>query len=187
MRTFIAFDIEENTRASLAQAQRAMGRLPSVRWVRPAGIHLTLKFLGEIEAAVVPEVLGAMRVALAGVEPFEFAVRGLGWFPPGRRPRVLWAGVDGDEGALSLVAGRLNVALVDCGVRPERRGFKPHLTLARVRGPVDAASIEKAFERVSGPDFGSNAAESLVLYMSELHPTGACYTVLGKIELERGA
>lgn len=184
MRTFIAFDIDENTRASLARAQCAMGCLPSVRWVRTAGIHLTLKFLGEIEEAVVPGVLGAMRAALAGVEPFEFAVRGLGWFPPGRRPRVLWAGVEGDDGALNLVAGRLNEALVDCGVRAEKRAFRAHLTLARVRGRVDVVNIEKAFERVSGRDFGSNAAEGLVLYMSELHPTGARYTRLGEIKLE---
>ena len=92
MRTFIAFDIDDGVRSALRVAQRAMGRIASVRWVRPESIHLTLKFIGNIEDRLLPAVFEVMRAAVAGLEPFEFDVRGLGWFPPGQRPRVLWAG-----------------------------------------------------------------------------------------------
>jgi 2'-5' RNA ligase len=163
MRTFIAFDVGDDIRAGLRAAQRAMGRIASVRWVKVESIHLTLKFIGEIEDRLLPSVFEIMRSAVADVAPFEFEVRGLGWFPKGRRPRVLWAGVEGDGGTT--------------------RPFRPHLTLGRVKGRLGTEVAEEAFERVRRKDFGVAYAGELVLYMSELHPDGARYTRLGSVEL----
>ena len=120
---------------------------------------------------------------MAGVEPVEFAVRGLGWFPTGRRPRVLWAGVDCEGDVLSGIARRLDEGLADLGVRPENRAFRPHITLGRVREPLDAEAAEDAFERVVRREFGRSVANELVLYMSELHPEGACYMRMGAVGL----
>ncbi|MHC4712250.1 MAG: RNA 2',3'-cyclic phosphodiesterase [Planctomycetota bacterium] len=183
MRTFIAFDVGDDIRAGLRAAQRAMGRIASVRWVKVESIHLTLKFIGEIEDRLLPSVFEIMRSAVADVAPFEFEVRGLGWFPKGRRPRVLWAGVEGDGGTLPAIAARLNEGLAEVGVSRENRPFRPHLTLGRVKGRLGTEVAEEAFERVRRKDFGVAYAGELVLYMSELHPDGARYTRLGSVEL----
>ena len=185
MRTFIAFDISEETRQALERAQRAMAGLRGVRWARPDGIHLTVKFLGDIEDAVVPAVFEVMREAVADVGPFEYDVRGLGFFPPGRRPRVLWAGVDRGSITLRRIAERLNAGLANVGVPPENREFKPHLTLGRVRWTLEVAAVEGAFKKVGEADFGVCDAGEVVLYMSELRPDGARYTRLGAAGLEQ--
>lgn len=184
MRTFIAFDMSDRTREALRGAQRAMAALRGVRWARPEGIHLTVKFLGEIEDAAVPRVLEVMREAVEGEEPFEFDVRALGFFPDGRSPRVLWAGVQRGVAALRRIAERLDTGLCDVGVAAEKRDFKPHLTIGRARGRLDAAAVENAFRQVGEADFGTCAACELVLYMSELGPGGARYTRLGAVSLQ---
>ena len=183
MRSFIAFDISDETRKALGEAQRAMGRQSPVRWVKPAGIHLTMKFLGEISDNLVGEVLAVMKEAVRDVEPFEFEVSGLGCFPSTRRPRVIWAGVESDEETLSGIAAALDKGLSVIGIAPEERAFKPHMTLGRVRGSLGEGGIEEMFDRVRVGAFGVNVARELVLFMSELHPSGARYTRLGAVGL----
>lgn len=184
MRTFIAFDVSDRTREALGCAQRAMAGLRGVRWARPESIHVTLKFLGETEEAAVPRVFDIMREAVVGEEPFEFDIRALGFFPEGRSPRVLWAGVDKGEMALRRIAEGLDAGLADVGVAPEKRDFKPHVTIGRARGRLDAAAVESAFRQVGEADFGTCPADELALYMSELGPGGARYTRLGAVSLQ---
>ncbi len=186
MRTFIAFDISDETRAALERAQKSMGSLPGVRWVRPHGIHLTVKFLGNIGDDLVGGVFDLMRAAVADIEPFDFDVSGLGTFPPGRRARVVWAGVEKGSEIISEVAGKLDMRLTEVGVPREGRAYTPHLTLGRVRGRLDEETLKHALERVGQADFGFTTAEELVLYMSELHPAGARYTRLGAAVLAKG-
>lgn len=184
MRTFVALDLTEETQAALRAAQKAMGRLGGLRWTDPAAIHLTLKFIGDIEDARLAAAFDVMRRAAAGVAPVEFAVRGLGWFPPGRRPRVIWAGIEGSTGVIAELARRLDEGLADLGIAREARAFKPHLTLGRANGRIDASEVEAAFGRIAKREFGQELAEELVLYMSELLPSGARYTRMGAIPLE---
>jgi 2'-5' RNA ligase len=184
MRTFAAFDISEETRRALHAAQKSMGRLNGVNWADTEGIHLTLKFIGEIEDAKIPAVFDAMKRAVAGVAPIGFAVKGLGWFPPGRRPRVIWAGIETEGEAMAGVVGRLEEGMAELGVPPEGRGFKPHLTLGRARGTIGPEELEAAFGRIARREFGRETAEELVLYMSKLLPSGAEYTRMGAVRLE---
>jgi len=184
MRTFVAFQMSQEIHAALRAAQRAMGRLNGVGWTDPANIHLTLKFIGEIEDRKLPAVFEVMRQAVKGVAPIEIAVRGLGWFPPGRRPRVVWAGVESDTDVLVQVSRRLDEGLAELGVPREGRAFKPHLTMGRARGTIDAEAIEAAFGRVSRSEFGREVVDELVLFMSELQPSGAVYTRMGAVPLE---
>jgi len=183
MRTFIAFEIPEEIQAALRAAQKAMGRLAGVHWANTAGIHLTVKFIGEIEDANVPRVFDAMKQAAEGIAPIDYAVKDLGWFPPGRRPRVLWADVE-SGGEFAEIARRLDESLLGIGIAAEMRPFKPHLTLARVRGTLDADAVEAAFSRVGGRDFGADTADELVLFMSELLPGGARHTRMGGVPLK---
>jgi 2'-5' RNA ligase len=161
-----------------------MGRLAGIRWIDPAGVHLTLKFIGEIEDSKIPAVFEAMKQAAKESGPVEFVVKGLGWFPAGRRPRVIWAGVENPDGAMASIAARLEEGLSELGVAREGRGLKPHLTLGRSRGTIEAGEIEEAFGRISKREFGRETAEELVLYMSKLLPSGAEYTRMGGVRLE---
>jgi len=183
-RTFIAVEISDATRDALKAAERAMGRLPGVRWSNLDTMHLTLKFLGDIEDSLVPGVFEVMREAVKGIAPFEFSVKGLGWFPPGRRPRVLWAGIENPEGSIETIAKRLDEGLAALGIAGDGKPYRPHVTLSRIRGPIDTDVVEEAFGRVGRGEFGREAVDEIVLFMSELNPSGAVHTRMGAVSLE---
>jgi len=127
IRLFVAVDLPESVRRQLAGL--CFG-VPGAHWVAAEQIHLTLRFIGEVDGAMFRDV----REALAGVRSGSFAmqVQGLGYFPPRQLPRILWAGVAKNE-ALVLLRNRVEATLVRCGLEPEGRKFAPHITLARLR------------------------------------------------------
>ena len=131
MRRLSALRVGLGVRRRLADTIRWMGReVPSgVRWVDSEGIHLTLKFLGDIDPALVEDVLRAMEQAASGTLPFQVHLNGLGVFPNLRRPRVLWAGVGGDMDALGALQEKVEAAMEGLAFPRERRAFSPHLTL----------------------------------------------------------
>jgi 2'-5' RNA ligase len=141
LRLFVACELPVEVLAGLARAQEDLRRAGAepLRWARPEGIHVTLKFLGNVD----PSRAGDISEALAGaIEPFELRVRpaGVGGFG-GSRLRVVWAGLEGDIEGLAALAGRVEQALEPLGFPAERRPFAPHLTLARV--PDSASSEER--------------------------------------------
>jgi 2'-5' RNA ligase len=142
LRLFVALELPNDVRGALARLQDELRNAgaPKLRWVRPEGIHLTLKFLGNVEEGRV----SAIEMALDGaIEPFELALQPshVGGFG-GRRLRVVWVGLDGDIEALAALAARVDEAMGGEGFERERRPFAGHLTLARV--PDDAPSEERA-------------------------------------------
>jgi RNA 2',3'-cyclic 3'-phosphodiesterase len=177
MRLFVALDIPEEVRASLGAI---IGKLrpasPKARWVRVAGIHITLKFIGE----TAPEKAQAIKTALAAVpprDPIAMNFRGLGFFPHQRRPRVLWAGVEAGPGLAELAAA-VDAALAPLGIPREDRAFSPHLTLARFDMPRGLDALHAAAEKAGSPEFGATIAREFHLYQSVLKPGGAEYTRL---------
>jgi 2'-5' RNA ligase len=156
-----------------------------VAWVAPDNFHLTLKFLGRVDATRLDAVAGALARASAGCRPFALQVRGLGAFPTPARPRVLWAGVD--EGAVPAagLAGRIDAALVELGFEPESRPFSAHVTLGRVREPRPNHALAPAL--AGGDTFGRQHVDRLALMRSELSPGGARYTELVAIPLGAGS
>ncbi|MDI7277312.1 MAG: RNA 2',3'-cyclic phosphodiesterase, partial [Anaerolineae bacterium] len=135
VRTFVAIELDVDLRTTLGELQGRLRRAPLARlgrWVAPEGIHLTLKFLGNVPAGRVPELGEALRRACARIAPFEIAIAGLGCFPSYQRPRVLWVGVEEPTGSLERLYSAVERELERVGFRPEGRPFTPHLTLARV-------------------------------------------------------
>jgi len=116
-----------------------------------------------------------------GVDPFEISIRGLGWFPSGRRPRVIWAGVEDAGGDVEAIARRLDDGLVDVGIAAEAKQFRPHITLSRLRGAIDTGAVEKAFAGVGRKEFGRETVDEIVLFMSELMPSGAVHSRMGAV------
>lgn len=141
--------------------------LAKLSWSRAENLHITTKFIGEWPE----ERLDEMKCALAATPapgPIEIAVRGLGWFPNERRPRVFWAGIEGGEPLRALVRAT-EQAVAQLGVPVEERVYSPHLTLARIREAVPLDALCKALEALPsgcGFDFGSFRASSFFLYLS---------------------
>jgi 2'-5' RNA ligase len=175
MRVFVAIDLADNVRQRLTSEQAQLrvkcGRSRGIHWTRPEGWHLTLKFLGEIE----PEQVKAVAAALVALPPFpafEIDVKGFGFFPDARRPRVFWAGLDAPP-ALAELAGRVESALEPLGFERETRPFRPHLTLARLDGldPI----LEAAVPLLPRTSLGRFEVREYFLFESRLYPGGAEY------------
>jgi RNA 2',3'-cyclic 3'-phosphodiesterase len=143
-------------------------------------LHLTLKFLGGVDASLVDRVATALTQAAAGVAAFDLEVRDLGAFPSAARPRVLWAGTGAGAAQTSALAARLEAALEPLGFASESRPFSAHVTLARVRVPRPNPSLAAALR---GGAFGCQHVDHAALMRSELSPRGARYTELARLPL----
>jgi len=157
-----------------------------VRWVRPEGIHLTLKFFGEVAADQAPTIQNALTQATQGLPPVALEADHLGVFPNPLQPRVVWIGVAGEVEKLGQLQKALEASLTHLGFPPEARGFTPHLTLGRVTESLqsgDRQALTEALTRLPMGPFPSWTATSLSLIRSELRPSGAVYTRLAEIPL----
>ena len=155
----------------------------SVSWVAPENLHVTVKFLGNVDAARVPSVIDALRSAVRGHAPFDLEVGGLGAFPSATRARVLWAGLIGGTAPLGALAASVEDALAHLGFPREDRPFSPHITLARVREPRRSPELAEALGVASGRRFGQVAVPDIALMRSDLSPRGARYSTLASIAL----
>jgi 2'-5' RNA ligase len=156
-----------------------MGR--AVKPVSADNLHLTLKFLGDVEAILTPQITDAVQTAVGDLAAFEMPLVGLGAFPHARRPSIIWVGTAGAR-ALVEIADSLERLLRPLGFEPERRKFHPHVTLARIRSkPPD--ELATMLEAKQSTDFGTVPVTAVQLFQSELHADGPRYTVLSTVEL----
>ncbi|HEY7849361.1 MAG TPA: RNA 2',3'-cyclic phosphodiesterase [Ktedonobacterales bacterium] len=189
-RTFIALDLSEAARATLHNDLRRLARgLPDVRFVDPASLHLTLAFLGELDDEALAAVIALAGEVARHAAPFELALAGLGVFGPTDAPRVIWAGVGGELRSLLALQRRLADALVAEGFPREQRPFSPHLTLARLKRPLDEAARQRLRALLGGPSTRPTRwrVADLRVMRSELAATGARYTALSVAPLAGGA
>ena len=182
MRLFVALEIPPAVRENLAalidelRAADAASSKNKARWVRAENLHVTLKFIGHVDAGK----LDAIRAELAEVgsdAPVELRFRGLGFFPNERRPRVLWAGVEGSP-SLAALAGEIDTRLSKLGIPRETRDFSPHLTLARFDPPGISEALRAAAQKNITREFGGVRTGEFHLFESKTRPTGAEYTRL---------
>ena len=184
IRCFIAIELPEETLQKLAAIQQQLIRSRSgVRWVKPGSIHLTLKFLGNILPAQVDDIAAAAALAVREEAPINLCAGGIGAFPSERKPRVIWVGLGGDIERLANIQAGLEKALEPLGFAREGRGFRPHLTLGRVRDRHRLQSLIEAMSTLELPEFNSFDANEIILYKSDLRPTGAIYTKLHRMPL----
>lgn len=186
-RLFIAAELSEPACAELAAVQSRLQRgNPPVRWVAPEALHLTLRFLGDTDSALLAGIDAAMRTAAGGAGAIELRLAGLGAFPSLQRPQVLWAGVAGATAALEQLAARIEQALRAAGLPGEQRPFRAHLTLGRVRRAAPAAALAQLAAAIrTHPPLAEVAwpIERIVLLRSELLPQGPRYTALATAQL----
>jgi 2'-5' RNA ligase len=187
IRAFIALDIDEALRTALqTRTEDLRGGVPerAVRWVQPESIHLTLKFLGDIHAKMVPDIEAGLEAAAVGIGLFRMQVAELGCFPNDRRPRVIWVGVKEESGALKTLYNALETQMAGLGFERERRKLHPHLTLGRVRRSASRSDVRDVAQALQDGHIGAIGAvdcSHVHLYQSELRPTGAVYSRLASI------
>ncbi len=189
-RTFIALELDESLQRFLGNViHRLAQQLPSVRWVNPSGIHLTLAFLGELSDEQLPAAKQAADAAAQQITPFEFRLKELGMFGSQRQPRVIWMGIEESSGNLFRLHGVLNRELELRGFEVDSRPFSPHLTLARIKQPLNADE-QQTLQRLlaskeSAPSSPRQYAHDLSVMKSELLRSGARYTCLAAYPLNR--
>lgn len=189
IRSFIAIELPEAVKKGLRQLQAEL-TLPQysfVKCVSPDGIHLTLKFLGNVPTQKVADITRVMEQASQGVNPFQLQLIEVGAFPNMRRPRVVWVGIKGDVDKLIGWQQRLDNGLVPLGFAKEARPFTPHLTLARLRencSPGDTLQFGEMLTSSHVEVDYNFTVNSLNLMRSQLLPTGAVYSQLAEVKLK---
>lgn len=183
MRAFIAVEISEEVRTEVARLQEKLQTAGAdVKWVEPENLHLTLKFLGEIEEGRVPALTEALNFSLR-LPPFTFSLEGVGAFPKMEHPKVLWAGIHEGKDPLIGLARVVETACSGCGFPPEERPFSPHLTIGRVRSPQ---GLNRLIQKLQSAEFqgGKTQAGGITLFQSTLGPGGPIYQPLSEIPLK---
>jgi RNA 2',3'-cyclic 3'-phosphodiesterase len=178
MRLFTAIDLPPEIIARLERLIAKLRPLAHIAWSPAANLHITTKFIGPWPEDRLAELQKALT-HLRHREPVPIQVRGLGFFPSKRSPRVFWAGVEAPP-ELAALAGDLDAALEKLGLEPESRAYSPHLTLARIKTPARFDAFHKEVERLAEHDFGSFVADRFYLYLSKPGPSGSVYTRLSE-------
>jgi len=184
IRTFIAIELPEKIVAAISNIQESIRSYGfKVRWVRPQNIHLTLKFLGNVREAETEAIGRALLASANGFAPISMTAKGFGVFPGIKRPRVLWVGVGGQINELIQFQQSLDEELAGIGFPREKRAFKGHLTMGRVKAKIDPKRLLEALKEFAGFESEPFVADKMILFKSELQPAGAIYTKLMEAKL----
>lgn len=184
MRTFIAIDLDSEIKTTLIQLIKELDiGNRSIKWVTEQGMHLTLKFLGEIGREKVAGIEDVLRRISEKYEPFFLKFKGTGSFPPGKKiPSVLWVGIEQEE-SLERLQSELEAELEKLGFPREKRKFHPHLTLGRVKAPSGLGQTLSLLEKYKDQSFGEMRVKKITFFLSTLRPTGAEYSILSEFGL----
>ncbi len=180
IRAFLAIDPPEDVLQRIGAFQDLLKRKIQgvLSWVRPRGMHLTLKFFGDIPPGDAERISTAVEPLAAGTSPIHLEVRKTGVFPDSSRPRVLWVGLEGDVHHLTVLQKSIERALEAEGFPREARPFRPHLTLGRIKTPRGLVGLARSMEEAAEWEAGGFVAPELCLIKSDLTPQGAVYTKL---------
>ena len=183
LRCFIAIEIPETIKKSIAAIIDNLKK-SDVKWVSEENIHITLQFLGETEESLIPDIKGALYKILAPYSSFYIKIAGIGSFPSGKRPRVIWVGMEESKPLISLYED-ISSEMVKFGYKKEERGFTPHVTIGRVKSNRNMGELLRRLEEFKDPDFPIFEVQNIKLMKSELKPSGAKYYTLAEIPFGR--
>lgn len=182
MRVFAGIDIPPEVKRSLDRLITELRSAARLRWSPVSNLHITTKFIGSWPDERLEEMKSTLE-AIAGIAPFDIAIRGLGWFPNPHHPRSFWAAVHAPE-QLATLARATEEAVFRLGVGKETRPYSPHLTLARIGGTPSLAEIRRRIASLDADDFGEFRVSEFHLYLSESSPSGSVYTKLASFPLK---
>ncbi|MCK5077219.1 MAG: RNA 2',3'-cyclic phosphodiesterase [Calditrichia bacterium] len=175
IRTFIAIEIPENIKENILQViEQVKSSYPKIAWTKTTAYHLTLKFLGEVEENMIDPISEKIEGIAGNFTPFKIDVEGVGVFPNKRAPKILWAGLYMPDDSLLELQAKIEDSLYDLNFEKEKRKFKPHLTLGRVKRKMPPEFADEFF-KCSLPK-QTFTVDKIIVMKSELKPTGAVYT-----------
>lgn len=183
IRAFIAVNISDDQRRSVDELLgKVKGYDVRVKWVDVGNLHVTLKFLGDTDEKILPDMYAAIEDSLTGEESFDLSFDGLGCFPNLNRPRVFWVGIENGFSNLKELSRKVEGAVRPFGFEPEKRKFSAHLTIGRVKDPRNIDLLTTDYGRM---EFAAGASKisNVVFYQSTLRPSGPMYTPLRTFEL----
>jgi 2'-5' RNA ligase len=182
---FTAITLSDEVRGKILEELRPFRKIaPSIRWTEERNVHLTLKFIGEVDEGRAARISGALAAAKIPVAPFELRVSGFGKFPAGEDLRIFWAGIEDNPRLLALFQA-IEALLSPMGVAAETRSFHPHLTLGRSKSRGDFKALAQLLAQKSGLFLGSCPVGAFRLMRSELTPGGPVYNVVKEISLDQ--
>jgi 2'-5' RNA ligase len=178
IRSFLAFELPVEIREQIRVISKELKKMAlPVRWVTVDNIHLTIVFLGSVNEDTIGDIEEKVNAVVKGFSAFEIKLNAVGAFPHWKRPRVIWIGLNGDRGILSNLRDELQKELKTLGFMPEKRPFRPHLTLGRFKGPIDRDEDMKWIcDRYRDINSDLYQLNELILYKSDLKPDGPVYT-----------
>ncbi|MFZ3071931.1 MAG: RNA 2',3'-cyclic phosphodiesterase [Thermodesulfobacteriota bacterium] len=183
VRAFIAIEIPEEIKKEISSIQdelkKSLGKTPGISWARPATTHLTLKFLGDVPEEKIGDIEEALRLSTRGIKAFTVSVTGIGGFPNLENPRVLWAGIQ-ESAELENLHVAMENSLYAVGFEKDEKPFRPHLTLARIKSPVEGKKLSKAIKELRTDINADFIADSVILFKSELSSRRAVHTPIAK-------
>ena len=187
IRSFLAIEIPRTILKKIEEVQEDLKLSQAdVRWVNPEKIHFTLKFFGNIEESRIEPIVKSIEGPIRTTSPFSLKVRGVGAFPHLKNPRVIWMGLVDEKEVLDYFQKQLEEALEKIGFEQEEKAFHPHLTLGRMKSGKGRAELVGRMERHKEEEFGNFQIERVVLFKSDLRPSGPIYTSLRQVKLGGG-
>lgn len=190
IRSFIAIPLSpEVGRAAVRLIRRLSEPGDGIRWVPTDNLHLTLKFLGDVDNTEVPRVCEVLREICGHYEPFDLEFFGTGGFPDIERPRVLYAGVNDASKSLTELVMELESELAELGFKPEARDYRPHMTLGRTKSGSRRAGSEvvERLKRDRQTQLGSMLVDTVAMFASFLDKSGPTYQAMDTVKLQPGS
>ncbi|MDX2178320.1 MAG: RNA 2',3'-cyclic phosphodiesterase [Bryobacteraceae bacterium] len=181
MRLFAGVSVSYEVRRNIELLVKHLKSAADLKWSPPENLHITTRFVGEWPETRVDELVAALR-SVPMPPPFELSIAGLGWHPNPHQPRVFFAGVPGSE-QLAALAREIDVALEKIGLPPEAKPFNPHLTLARIKPPVELAALRQAIAALPSADFGRFTVSKHLLFESKPGTAASRYSVIAEFPL----
>jgi RNA 2',3'-cyclic 3'-phosphodiesterase len=177
MRLFVALDLPAEIRDAIVKASASLrSEAAGARWSKPEAMHVTLKFLGETDENLLPQIKAALERAVSS-DAVSLRLRGVGFFPEEKRPRVMWCDVEASPN-LAELAAEIEKSLLPLGFEAEARRYVPHITLARLNAARDVEKLVRAAGPLASYDFGAARESNFHLFESVLKPSGSEYKKL---------
>ena len=185
IRTFIAINLNSEIKNAISKTVEQASRImPGIKWICDEDLHITLKFLGDVEENRIVEINDAISEALTNLPQFEISLAEIGAFPSSHRANIIWIGIDSGKDVLINLVGSIDNCLRKLGFMPENKLFSAHITIGRVKDPSKHRIIEEAFSSLEVNLPCSQMVESIDIMRSKLTSTGSIYSVIKKIILK---
>ena len=185
VRTFIGIELEQNVVAEFSQELSYLKyHFPKIKWVHPQNLHITLKFLGNIQPNSLREVFTAMEIIGREALPFTLALQSVLLLPDSERPTVVCSKAGRGTEELLMLQRKVSLSCSALGYPEDHRPYLPHITLGRIKAPSYALGFEDYLADLANTDFGLTEVEEVIVYMSELGNNGAEYSPMYRVRLE---